>query len=149
MTSSPRPGTHIPGAGTVISPGPTPGTWWAVSEPGAIAGTVVDDTGTVVTQVTAVEQATRLARADAILASGAVHVPALDGGPGLVHTVTGCPEIPDPRRPGTTSLYRHDIARYALHGSPPLVPPTHGWRQVSARWCPTCLAGTALTGDDT
>jgi hypothetical protein len=138
-------GSVVPGAGTVISPGPTAGTWWAVPEPGAVAGTVVDDTGRVVAVVTAGEQATRLARADAILARGALHVPGPDGGPGLVH-LPCCPDIPMQWPHGTTGLYRNDAARDALHGQPVVVPPAVGWRQVPAGWCPTCLPDTAHEG---
>jgi hypothetical protein len=143
--TAPRLGSQID-AGTVISPGPG-GTWWAVPEPGAVAGHLVDDTGRIVGTVTAAEQATRLARADAILTHGALHAPAEDQGPGFVHLI-GCPDIPDPRPPAAAGLYRHDAARDALHGRPVMVPPAVGWRQVPATWCPTCLPDTPAPEGD-
>ena len=142
--AEPRLGARLPAIGTIVSPGPRPGTWWAVPEPGEVAGRVVDANGRVVDEVTAAEQATRLGRADAILTHGAIHVPDKDRGPGLVH-LTNCPDIPAPRPHGATGLHRA-VARVALHGRPVMVPPPIGWRQVPAAWCPTCLPDTPTHG---
>jgi hypothetical protein len=150
VTSSPRPGTHIPGAGTVIGPGPEPGTTWAVTNDPDIAGTIVDADGHPGQTMSRAEQALRQARAALIIRDGAVaaihDVPDGTTGPlgpwtrrqSLIHTST-CPALPTAVA-GVNTLNRADVAAAALRCR------RYGTRDT--HWCPTCLAGPALTGDD-
>jgi hypothetical protein len=65
-----RPGTEVPGAGTVIGPGPDAGTSWAVPDDPALAGVVVDHDTHGYHPLTRAEQARRIAHAELILERG-------------------------------------------------------------------------------
>lgn len=149
--TSPRPGTHIPGAGTVIGPGPEPGTTWAVTDDPAVAGVVVDHATHGHLPLTRDEQAARMARAELVLARGVVlawhRLP--EGSAYLdeyrVHLVR-CAELDTESARLVddgmwTRVQRGDVALAALRGEA-FIRPVPGVSRRPAVWCPTCLGAT-------
>lgn len=143
-----RPGTEVHGAGTVVGPGPDPGTSWAVPDDPAVAGVVVDHATHGHLPLTRDEQAARMARAELVLARGVVlawhRLP--EGSAYLdeyrVHLVR-CAELDsDAVRlvdDGMwTRVQRGDVALAALRGEV-FIRPVPGVNRRPAVWCPTCL----------
>lgn len=150
-----RPGTEVHGAGTVVGPGPDPGTVWAVPDDPEVAGVVLDQeclTGDHEIRehptLTRAEQAARMARAELVLARGVVlawhRLP--EGSTYLdeyrLH-LTRCAELDgDAVRlvdDGMwTRVQRGDVALAALRGEA-FIRPVAGVNRRPAAWCPTCL----------
>jgi hypothetical protein len=150
-----RPGAVVPGAGTVIGPGPDPGTSWAVPDDPALAGVVVDHDTHGHQFLTRAEQAARMARAELILARGVVLASHLLQGNAFLNEVrvqlAGCTELADESAHPLDGLMwpavqRSDVALAALRGEA-FIRPGAGFDRRPAAWCPTCL-GTATPRED-
>lgn len=147
MTSSPRPGTYVPGAGTVIGPGPDPGTTWAVPDDPTLAGTVIEH-GRPTRTLTRAEQSRRRQRADRVVREGAVlavhDIPDGTGPSGVKWTrrqvqvhVPGCEALTTAVGAPVRVQRRADVADAALRGTCYRI--SHGIARKTAAWCPTCL----------
>jgi hypothetical protein len=143
-----RPGVEVHGAGTVVGPGPDPGTSWAVPDDPAVAGVVVDHATHGHLPLTREEQAARMARAELVLARGVVlawhRLP--EGSAYLdeyrVHLVR-CAELDTESARLVddgmwTRVQRGDVALAALRGEA-FICPVAGVNRRPATWCPTCL----------
>jgi hypothetical protein len=132
----------------VVGPGPDPGTSWAVPGDPTVAGVIVDHGTRGHRPLTRDEQAARMARAELVLARGAViashRLPAGSTDPheNRVH-LTGCTELTGKSArllvDGMwTRVQRSDVALAALRGEASVQPVPGADRQPAA-WCPTCL----------
>lgn len=137
----------VPGAGTVIGPGPDPHTLWAVPDAPDIAGVVVahGHPGKILTRA---EQARRRQRADRIVREGvvlAVHdVPDGVGPRGEQWTrrqvqvhVPGCGALAGAVGGEVVRVDRSNVADAALRGRCYRI--RHDFAGKTAAWCPTCF----------